>query len=131
MSENRRRAREKRRREQQRREVERGLLDLRSKHDTTREEAVMALGQAGDVRAIPALIRALEDPSVSVCCRAAEALSQIGTPRVLVPLCRAIADREPEVSAAAANALCALVPHRDPAIRQEREGLLAGLGTDA
>jgi len=84
-----------------------------------REDAVKALGETGDERAIEPLIAALHDPSVEVRWQAARALSWIGSLAVQ-SLIAALRDPIPEVRWRAA---CALGEIADPIALPELERL--------
>ncbi len=77
------------------------LRKLRSKDFEERRRCVDQLGEQRDLRAVPHLIRALEDPHRLVAVHAAIALGAIGDPRALAPLIAAI----PRLGSAATEAL--------------------------
>ncbi len=68
------------------------VLALQSPDDDVREEAVRALGELREPRAIEPLIRALVDDNRFVRREAAKSLGKIGDPRVIHPLIEALKD---------------------------------------
>ena len=80
--------------------------------DTSRWRAAVALGQPGNVRAVPSLIRALDDPSRMVRLKAIWALGEIGDERALKVLIPLLGQREEDVDGdlgdVAAEALASL-----------------------
>jgi len=80
------------------------LIDLlKSRHQLDREKAADYLGEIGDARAVPALIEALADPSISWI--AAESLGKLGDPRAVQPLIAALGSDERWLRRNAATAL--------------------------
>jgi hypothetical protein len=79
-----------------------------SKDQKARINAAVQLGNLGDARGVPALIRALDDPSVVVRGVAASALGHIGDLRAIVPLENALSDSSEAVRQRARDALKAL-----------------------
>ncbi|MEW6116559.1 MAG: HEAT repeat domain-containing protein [Nitrospirota bacterium] len=72
--------------------VVRALIDMLDDHSTVvREAAVASLGAIGDAYAVPQLIEALKDRTISVVLSALRALENIGDERALTPV-RAIAE---------------------------------------
>ena len=88
----------------------RGTPLLRAKYEGMQRNVCVALGNAGDARAVPALRRALAGPSALVRSHAAWALGHIGG------------------SDAEAALRAALPTETDPAAREEIEAALAELG---
>ena len=81
------------------------LLDI-DKESSVRESTARALGEIGDVRARPALEKALNDPSPAVRVYAVEALGALKAPEVEPKLCAALTDdKSPSVRESAAVAL--------------------------
>jgi HEAT repeat protein len=72
--------------------------------------AAAALGELGDTVATPALVRALDDRSVSVRRASAAALGNLRDPRAVGPLVRRMADSHQSVRFAAAGALAGIGP---------------------
>lgn len=81
-----------------------------SRDEKARLAAVLALGKLKDPRAVPALIRALDDKSNVVRAVAATALGFAGDSRAEGPLTRKLNDADPTVRARAREALERLSP---------------------
>jgi len=80
------------------------LIDLlKSRYQLDREKAADYLGETGDLMAVPALIDALKDPSISWI--AAESLGKLGDPRAVQPLIDALGSDEKWLRRNAAIAL--------------------------
>jgi HEAT repeat protein len=96
---------------------------LRSPHSWERAACASELGKKRNRKAVPHLIRLLEDPDVPS--SAADALGAIGDPRALAALIAAI----PRLGASAAAALARIDPRwrQSPAYREARPRLLACL----
>ncbi|MFZ5996739.1 MAG: HEAT repeat domain-containing protein [Nitrospirota bacterium] len=76
--------------------VVRALIDMLDDHSTVvREAAVASLGAIGDAYAVPHLIEALKDRTISVVLSALRALENIGDERAITPV-RAVADGHPD-----------------------------------
>jgi HEAT repeat protein len=82
---------------------------LKSPYQLDREKASDYLGEIGDPDAVPALIEALADPTISWL--AAESLGKIGDPRAVKPLIAVLGSDEKWLRRRAAEALGKL---RDP-----------------
>ena len=70
-----------------------------------RRAAAVALGKLGDARAVPELIKALNDPDDKVRRSTVVALGRIGDPRALNPLSKALDDENEQVRQSASVAL--------------------------
>ena len=70
-----------------------------------RMQAVEALGQIGDARVIPSLLKALKDPNIQVQYIAIRALGELRDKRAVEPLVKALEHRDPGIVSAAALAL--------------------------
>ncbi len=81
------------------------IRDLGNSDWTVRSQAASALGKIKDPQAVPALIKALQDPKGYVRRRAASALGEIKDPRAVEPLIHALPDPESYVRRKAAAAL--------------------------
>ena len=82
-------------------DVEGLIKALKHRDEAVQEDAAVALGRIGDVRAVDPLIRALKDELSDVRERAAYALGKIGDARAVDPLIRALKGEyrsEPELS---------------------------------
>jgi HEAT repeat protein len=85
------------------------MLHARSPHGVVpRVQALLRLGDAGDRRAVPALLVALGDRDWIVRKYAASGLGRVGAEEATGPLQDALADPRPEVRRAAARALARL-----------------------
>ena len=101
-----------------------------------REEAVRALGEIGDKRAVPHLIQALGDQYTKVREAAASALGHIGDEQAAPHLVQALGDQNVRVRSEAVQALSqigrAAVPHLVQALdderREVRERAVSALG---
>ena len=76
---------------------------LESQDLEIRRAAVAALGRIGDLTGVPALIRALEDPELTI--EAADALARIGSGEAYKPLLKLLAHSRAAVRQAAVGAL--------------------------
>jgi HEAT repeat protein len=85
---------------------------LKSPYQLDREKASDYLGEIGDPDAVPALIEALGDPTISWL--AAESLGKIGDPRAIGPLIAVLGSDEKWLRKNAAEALGKL--HATPAV---------------
>ena len=102
------------------------LIDLlKSRQQLDREKAADYLGEIGDTRAVPALIEALGDPSISWI--AAESLGKLGDPRAVQPLIAALGSDERWLRRNAATALGLI---GDPAAAGPLASLLADTRRD-
>ncbi|MGC8959912.1 MAG: HEAT repeat domain-containing protein [Chloroflexia bacterium] len=88
---------------------------LESEQAGRRWEAAEGLGDLGDPRAVPALVRALRDPHAFVRWAAAQAIGRIGGEEAVVLLLPLLQERDPLVRRSAADALGYLDA---PAVRQ-------------
>ncbi|MDE2698428.1 MAG: HEAT repeat domain-containing protein [Gemmatimonadota bacterium] len=70
-----------------------------------RMQAVEALGQIGDARIVPSLLKALKDPNIQVQYIAIKALGDLRDARAVEPLVEALEHRDPGIVSAAALAL--------------------------
>ncbi|MDD3566085.1 MAG: HEAT repeat domain-containing protein [Methanothrix sp.] len=89
-------------------EVDDLILDLKYGGQDARENAVLALGESGDPRAIDPLIEALKDKDVQVRLWAASDLGDFGDPKAVAPLIEALKDERPVVQLWAASSLVKL-----------------------
>jgi HEAT repeat protein len=87
---------------------------LKSPYQLDREKASDYLGEIGDPEAVPALIEALGDPTISWL--AAESLGKIGDPRAIGPLIAVLSSDEKWLRKNAAEALGKL--RATPAVEQ-------------
>ncbi len=98
------------------------------KDSSIRSVAASALGEIGDSLAVPVLIKALHDPSLSVRRASAKSLGQLRDLRSVPSLIKSMSDSHHSVRFAAAGALVVmgapalkslsdLLPHPDPLIR--------------
>ncbi|MHB9134167.1 MAG: HEAT repeat domain-containing protein [Armatimonadota bacterium] len=86
--------------------VEPLVIMLQTEHGADmRTVAARALGQIGDKRAIPALVRAMYDESADVHEAAAGALGQIGDPSAIEPLIAVLNEESPDLRESAIRAL--------------------------
>jgi HEAT repeats len=86
-----------------------GLLGaLKDDDEAVRYQAVKALEELRDLRAVGPLTNALRDDKMTIRARAAEALGRLGDGRAVEPLVRALGDARANVRYAAAAALGAL-----------------------
>ncbi len=88
---------------------------LESEQANRRWEAAEGLGELGDPRAIPALVRALRDPHAFVRWAAAQAIGRIGGEEAVALLLPLLQESDPLVRRSAADALGYL---DTPAVRQ-------------
>ena len=79
--------------------------NLVSKEYSLRAEAVLALGESGDLRALPLLLTALEDPDSTVRRHGACALGQFRDPIAVEPLIHRLTDPGMEVAWCAIHSL--------------------------
>jgi HEAT repeat protein len=93
---------------------------LKSGYQINREKAADYLGEIGDPRAVPALVDALKDPTISWI--AAESLGELGDPRAVQPLTDALNSNEKWLRR---NAAIALGRIGDPAAKAPLTGLLS------
>ena len=85
------------------------LIDrLQSAAPSARSAAADLLGRLGDRRALPALLRALDDADAEVAATAAAALGALGLPSALDPLCAVFAHQSGTVRRAAVAAVNAI-----------------------
>ena len=114
------------------------LMDL-MKDSGIRSVAASALGEVGDSLAVPVLIRALHDPSLSVRRASAKSLGQLGDVRSITSLIKSMSDSHHSVRFAAAGALVAmgapalkplsdLLHHPDPLIRSLSSQTIGKIG---
>ena len=84
------------------------MTALNDENADVREQALNALANMRDPRAIPGLLRALRDASVDVREQAVNALAQFDTPEALDGILSALKDQSPDVREHAARHLAAL-----------------------
>ena len=70
-----------------------------------RMQAVESLGQIGDARVVPSLLKALKDPNIQVQYVAIKALGELRDARAVDPLVKTLEHPEPGIVSAAAQAL--------------------------
>jgi HEAT repeat protein len=85
------------------------IVALNDKDEDVRCQAAWALGRAGKVRSVDALLGALKD-SPAVRKQAIRALGYIGDPRALPALNAALEDDDPRVRRYAAKAIARITP---------------------
>ena len=102
--------------------------------------ALSVLESLHDSKALPAVLRLIDDPDVRVACLAAEVAASLPDPRAIEPLSGALASRRPLLRRAAASALVALhaagvvealAPLLERLLDEREEASLRGLALDA
>ena len=81
------------------------LEALSSERERIRSAAALALGELGDVGAVPRLVEALDDADDATRSNAATSLGKLGDPEAVFALTRALADPSVSSRVAAATAL--------------------------
>ena len=112
------------------------------KDSRIRSVAASALGEVGDSLAVPVLIKALFDPSLSVRRASAKSLGQLRDVRAIPSLIKSMSDSHHSVRFATAGALVAmgppalkplsdLLPHPDPLIRSLSSHTIGKIGGES
>jgi HEAT repeat protein len=104
--------------------VPRLIEESQSDYTRVRYIAVQLLGRYKDHRALPALVKALDDPSANVAHKAAWGLGALGSYHALKPLLQCADDASPRVRAETAHALglCHSYTHQ-PVLSDSAHGL--------